>query len=112
MDTAKGNKLIAELMNLKQGDSWQVWNGHRDYSEISDLKYHSEWGWLMPVIEHIESLGVDTMYTVLIQHSQCEIFQETEEGKKLLFFRESKSKITAVWLAVVAFIEWYNDQKK
>jgi len=98
-------------MNLKQGDTWQVWNGHRDYSDVSDLKYHSEWGWIMPVVEHIESINTgNKMHTVVIQHSQCEIFQESESGKKLLFFRESAKKITAVYLAVVAFIEWYQNQ--
>jgi len=38
------NKLIAEFMgsNIKQLDSWQ-------YEE--ELKYHTSWDWLMPVIE-------------------------------------------------------------
>lgn len=112
MDTTKGNKLIAEFLNLKQGDAWQVWNGHRDYSEISDLKYHSEWGWVMPVVEHIESLGFISSVVKMAGGGHLAYFLPEYTDDNIGCSDRHESKITAVWLAVVAFIEWYNKREK
>jgi len=47
------NKIIAEFMGLNIDKGVQA-----DYME-HELKYHTSWDWLMPVIEKIQGLVVD-----------------------------------------------------
>ncbi len=46
----ENNKLIAEFMNVDHVDIDQA------YEDYGELKYHTSWDWLMPVVEKIESL--------------------------------------------------------
>lgn len=47
------NKVIAEFMGLNIDKGVQA-----DYME-HELKYHTSWDWLMPVIEKIQNIFVD-----------------------------------------------------
>jgi len=72
---------------------------------LNDLKYHTSWDWLMPVVEKIESLSGTT---VLIKRIGCEIIMYGKTISK----QTSDTKIEAVWLAVIEFIKWYNEKHK
>lgn len=84
---------------------------------IDELDYRSEWGALMFVVEMIEKLG----HLTIIGNTYCNIMYgvtETERQKLYTMFNTEtkamgvhKVKITAVYLAVVEFITWYNKQK-
>jgi hypothetical protein len=137
MDATKGNKLIALFMGAKflrnqdfinpdkinesfsflggQGN-WRLlkdpsWHSYKEYQ----LLYHTDWDWLMPVVEHIERLGFASVIEK-VAWEQSVIhrvwFTNLNGAHYELASVRHESKITAVWLAVVAFIEWYNDQKK
>lgn len=119
----EGNKLIAEFCG------WTIEPGMEDHADpyynqpqkdgyipamvlASNLRYHSSWDWLMPVVGKIQEFG----YSVLIN---C-------EGKKLASFTNTivndsqvsptvivdgyseKSQIKSVYEAVVEFIKWHN----
>lgn len=128
MEIIEGNKLIAEFMypNAKKeyesGDiiiednvfkKVQLIFGHYD-----QMRYHKSWDWLMPVVEKIE----ETEKNVFVQNFTIEIKWErnglgNKHICKILFVRknrfnaivhESDSKINAVWLSVVEYIEWYH----
>ena len=109
----EGNKLIAEFrgmkksnlyLNLKSGNyvkkenddcesfttSLYIING----KGILDLKFHSSWDWLMPVIEQIEN---------------TESYITTKETMKNI--RLSIPDINLVYHFVVEFIKWYNENK-
>jgi hypothetical protein len=97
----KGNKLIAEFMGLY---SYGVLNPVYAYNdddylacnhyELKELIYHSSWDWLMPVVEKIGNIP---------EHGY--VFKRSLDGG--LFY-----KIESVWLAVVEFIKWYNQNDK
>ncbi len=69
-----------------------------------DVKYHSSWEWLMPVVEKIET----------INHSHVDIKQNTctvvSEFK--VISNTHDSKIEATYGAVVEFIKYYQSVKK
>ena len=80
--------------------------------DIRDLKYHTSWDWLMPVVEKIESLG----YNTLISNFQIQISTNNKENiqKNIvnLFCNKQSPKIENLYEAVITFIKWYNKQDK
>jgi hypothetical protein len=148
MNTTEGNKLIAEFMGAKTNktavheevrktlQNTDFWIPLIGIVKQDNLKYHSSWDWLMPVVEKIEKLPVnwkisqfkadgwtkngknDHWYEVRIQGNSCDIY----ESMAMVDIREISlphndpyfkftDKIYAVWLAVVEFINWYNQNK-
>ena len=109
----ENNKLIAVFMgwiiplpieNAKYCredlDTENVW------VSVEDLKFHSSWDWLMPVIEKIESLGYEWSY---LNH----VAVITDNGFKQHFRDISfadESRLKATYNVVVEFIKWYNAQ--
>lgn len=108
----EGNKILAEQ------DGWKI-NPHGGYSKGSrlllpeDMKYHSSWGWLMPYISVVESLG----YPVDIYEETCYIekaeilitprpdFEPSENNR-------DEAKRASVWYALVQFTKWYQNNIK
>jgi hypothetical protein len=104
----EGNKLIAEFMELKRGTTWKVWNGYANFTEYNDLKYHESWDWLMPIVENIERIdwNVNINQVCCIYDNQ---HKTTTSGKSIS--KSGATKIESVWLAVVDFIKWYNQNR-
>ena len=91
------------------------------------LKYHSSWDWLMPVVEKIENIkhiGIDVVY-LKIEGNQCQIWtyfdvkeflrltgDDKNEGNKFKVRYSAKTKIEATYNAVFEFIQWYTSQTK
>ena len=78
-----------------------------DYLFLSDLKFHTSWDWLMPVVEQIESLGYDT-----------ELIYRLDDGEHCFYINDSPvfssqmgDKKSATYQAVCQFIEWCNKNK-
>lgn len=133
MTENEGNKLIAEFMgaDFKKVDYFlsgintieiifkdhpsQLINGTgRTFSRLEDLRYHESFDWLMPVVEKIEEMNKSMDWGVHILDRGCVIKNITLTGnmKELKIQRFSMiSKIEAVWLAVIEFIQWYNQLK-
>jgi frataxin-like iron-binding protein CyaY len=106
MNTTEGNKLIAEFMGYKfykhlpiKRDGWQL-ESNKDtalylaYSD-SDLKYHTSWDWLMPVVEKCY---------------QCD-YEEGGDMHMRMNDAIMTINIEEVYQAVVEFIKWYNENK-
>lgn len=74
------------------GELSTAWN-------IGNFHFHDSWDWLMLVVEKIESIG----YKTRIIENRCCITRYSESADVC-----AKSKIMAVWLAVIEFIKWYN----
>lgn len=99
----KDNQRIGELTNYvkykpetKEDAIFRLWNQ-------LNLSYHSDWNWLMEVVEKIESLGND----VLITTNYVKII--FDEGEQEILINEVNIKIQAVYDACVEFIKWYNE---
>jgi hypothetical protein len=122
------NKLIAEFMGLKDRIENDVFHSISGYDAC---QYHKSWGWLMAVVEKIESLdlkeygyqweGIDgkTEYNngsicVEIEQNRCWIYMNLSLDPFHTFNEKSRgiefpTKIEATYAAVVEFIEYYNE---
>ena len=108
MNTEKiieGNKLIAEFMGIKTkvySDRPTItrWKYGNSMLYETDLKYHSSWDWLMPVIYKIESFGFSA---TILDVGMC-------IAGKLIIERFGESKIEGTYYTIIEFIKWYNQQ--
>ena len=121
MNIINATKLIAKFMKYcKHGKEDLL---HICYEEknafLAEANYHRSWEWLMPVVEKIETdLSLATMMYVNTWDNRgryiFRIYKELDTDgsiRDLLIERVSNSKKESIWLAVVAFIEWYNKNK-
>ena len=112
MNTIENNKIISEFLGQKKTISnfpqfgYMTSSGNwKDEFTPNELKFHSDWNWLMEAAEKIESLG----YWVEIlggMHNVCSI--GLTNNIESFIYLDSESKIEAVYNAVVEFIKWYN----
>ena len=107
--TSENNKLIAKFMGIyhyRRGVyEMFVFEDDNHRTEI-DLYYHSDWNWLMEVIEFIES---SPRFDVqILQYGAIILDEQVEVVNNVADFSFS-CKIEHTYDAVVKFIKWYND---
>lgn len=103
------NKLIAEFMRAVYMSHINKWFVMNEECIDEELKYNSDWNWLMEVVEKIENLGFDfAIYT----GSSVSIVNTKDFPFEEVISLSGSSKKEAVYNAVVAFIEWYNSAEK
>jgi hypothetical protein len=105
---SKENKIIAEFMGVEISSSEDkptlFWiNG---WVESDGLRYHTDWNWLMEVVQKIEDLD----FIFSIHHEVVNIFNG--ECSNLIFNETfvGDTKLGTTYLAAVEFIKWYNEQ--
>jgi len=88
------NELIAKFMGLerKYESTNQVF--------IDNLKYHTSWDWLMPVVAKIVDLG-------LAKESSDKVVDRVTTLSGMSIF----TPINGVYFVVVEFIKFYNSHK-
>ena len=97
------NKLIAQFM------------GGYEPEEYED--FHSDWNWLMQVVEKIENTEVvGQVFNIQINRNKTHILYApanypNEKWFENLILKEGKDKILNTYQAIVEFIKWYNEQK-
>lgn len=121
----ENNKLIAEFMGYvpcrlfnddsyikaewlerhNNNDTWDLPDGVKPYLSMP-IQYNTSWGWLMPVVEKIESLG----YIFQIWNSSAEYFKPFEAIMATNY--DGETKIEGTYKAVIAFINYYNQTIK
>jgi hypothetical protein len=98
--TQESNKLIAEFME------------HHNNMGNKGLQYHSDWNWLMEVVDKIEFID-NGRFDVNILKNGTQIF-EYQAGGKVIVDNVAEisfeNKIEHTYKAVVEFIKWYNNQ--
>ncbi len=80
----------------------------------SELKFNSDWNWLIEVVEKIENLlykDNNDVFKVVIDYGMCIIYNMINDLEVIVNVSKS-TKIEAVYQAVIQFIEWYNSQPK
>jgi len=123
MNTIENNKLIAEFMGFSKGhlnksetrwkDDWftqanKIW-GNR----ITLIHFHSDWNWLMEVVEKIESLGYKVnIFGNTDLNKTCDHYTSIYIPNQKVFGVRKLSKIESTYNACVEFIKWYNQQNK
>ncbi len=107
------NKLIVEFMGLytytKNEITGYTHNGVM-YA-LRDLKYHTSWDWLMPVVEKIEKHGFYTNILSADNNPSKHTMHIALVGEEEIYTLWVDSKIEAVYQAVIKFIQWYNQQQ-
>jgi len=99
----KDNELIAEFMDVDQVDIDQAYN---DYGE---LRYHTSWDWLMPVVEKIETLG----YTFEKNYQRVDKDWQSliVKGNDILYQEFNDDGLKSSYCVVVEFIKQHNQNK-
>lgn len=108
-EITSGNKIIAEFIGLHFHKVGWVDATHIDGNyECEELKYHSSWDWIMPVVEKIckidsgsYSFEIDNPFGVTIK-------RHSFKPDEVLFFR-SYEGIESVFALVVEFIKWQRE---
>jgi len=141
----KDNKLIAEFMGavgtpMYAPKEWDIYiTGHLDVDSDNEnaqhfftpkeMKYHSSWDWLMPVVEKIErehkaNFRIKCTWNEFTEHSIHQVIVNIEQGemskdksciydsKKIYDYVGDavKCKREATYKAVVEFINQLNNQ--
>jgi len=102
----ENNKIIAEFMGMKpinKNESNGIWNctiKAHGFNIVQHLSFHSDWNWLMEVVEKIESLNV----VVEIRENVCYIETSQNDYTSEL----ELTKIQATYKACIEFIKRYN----
>ncbi|MFA8451775.1 MAG: hypothetical protein ACEPOW_13860 [Bacteroidales bacterium] len=96
-EVTKKNILIANFMGLDVLYGYMVSHESAPNNKVTTMKYHSSWGWLMPVVMKISSIGeCGSLYEA----------ETTKVDKSLL-----RLNIWHTYKMVVEFIKWYNENK-
>lgn len=125
-----GNRLIADSPFSHEGLRKTIKKDKQHLSDefaYSNLRFHSSWDWLMPVVEKIESMGYDFQIdgrnnaewkkirenSTNKKMSVVQIAQQLPEPKvfKCAYYDKPAEKINAVFQVVCEFINWYNQKQ-
>lgn len=98
------NAIIAKFMQPSfNGFGTYDYNG-RFYGDF-ELKFHSDWNWLMEVVEKIST---DAMYYLALDDVKSSNWNKLQLGLK----GATVGNISLVYNACLVFINWYNEQKQ
>ncbi|MBK7377315.1 MAG: hypothetical protein IPJ02_17720 [Chitinophagaceae bacterium] len=107
----EGNKLIAEFdgytfePDSKLNNIKGVFRKEGKLSMLeNELKYHSSWDWLMPVVEKIAF--TDGPFRLVF--GNCNTYTQFAGHEKIV----ASSPLLSTWLSVVSYIQQYNQQSK
>lgn len=127
-----GNKLIAEFMGYtwsKEGDGKTYLKKFIEQKDIystkpDQLQYNSSWNWLMPVVEKIEHLyeqqkvypifeiSVIRCRLALLHPLKYKVWTVGIAPVNTFDDIVASSKIEALWMVIIEFIKYYNENEK
>jgi hypothetical protein len=118
----EGNKLIHRFRGFERikdttvltDDQTEAWYKKDGVITQGIPDYHNDWNELMPVVEKIESIVYNVRIVsdrfqengLFVNGTTFDVFKREKE----IVWVSRKSKINAVWLGVIQFIQWYNEQ--
>ena len=115
----ENNKIIAEFLGyINTTPSDKVFSIYENNAnpflgktllEPMSMKFHSDWNWLMQVVEKIENLSKEgETYMLSITKFSARV---TYKGSRIVDLPIDNTKIEAVYNACVEFIKWYNENR-
>ena len=85
------------------------------YSENYKL-FHNSWDWLMLVVEEIEKLDLidefNIRYDSVAKGNWVQITPAFKDSFNIITTEVYEKKIDAIYVAIIHFIEWYNQNIK
>ena len=115
----ENNKLIAEFMDIKVGESYWQMDDPIPYNEVKlqnfigldELGYHSSWDWLMPVIiKIIDENSSDFQLTGKDFLPEIKSYLLSDHKKSII--SSGKSHLEAAYSAVVYYLKKYETKRK
>ena len=125
----ENNRIIAEFMGIQPikaisdntGKTYYYYNNSEmeDYEALPE--YHSDWNWLMAVVEKIESIkdSYHGRFGVYISSNSCTIQSTNFRPDKPIpnpphYYNNVvlNNKIESVYYSIIYFINFYNKQKE
>ena len=127
MSTTDNNKLLAEFLgwhskkinitaSRPKGEGIELYlkevtEYNREFIE-DELKFHTDWNWLMQVVEKIEAIGgsvcIGNGNCVMIVFYLTDVYGESYSKTREMI---GETKIQATYNACVSFVKWYNTQE-
>ncbi len=130
--------MVARFMGCWQAKNGFWYNVALDKGlKLKDLKYDTDWNWIMQVVEKIEAstvkgfedirfteekedfVEVEYYFSVNIKNGGCTIDRDllpqyygTEQDFLKLYDCRSEDKTQSTLQAIVAYVKWYNQQLK
>ncbi len=107
--TIDNNKLIAEFMHYKHDEKPMAYMA-ANYKKL----YHTDWNWLMPVVEKIVSSKNKTTLYHPYELYKVELLCYSMRSNTFVYEIDvaNSTAIKATYQAVVEFIIWYNKKGK
>ena len=118
------NKRCAYFLDWKYIEDGDIWNPGISYNYsfiyTDNLQFHSDWNWIMEVVEAIEKLEfatkIDHDYCISnhgcdrceIDTKQNALFQDEDREEPIVFVL-TKTKKEAVVQAINQFLIWYKN---
>lgn len=116
-EISEGNELVAKYMGLTYGKSGSVdgehWRGAAligyCWASTEELKYHSDWNWLIPVAKKIKT-QFDFDYKEATKDAPKGITYAYPDGDYWLEIRKALiyMDIEKLWIAVIGYIKKFN----
>jgi hypothetical protein len=116
MQIEERNKQIALMLGWTYNELMDRWNEDmlHDYAYVEDLKFHSNWNWLMEAVKFINNThNQDNPYrdlTYTIKHLLNGGWWKLKSEEKLIP-RRLLSDIEQLFLAVSDFAKLYNEEE-
>lgn len=116
-EIVEGNKLLAEFWKNTETKhpyfGWFLTN----YPKDSELLFNSDWNWLMPVVEKIESIEDEktgNAFQVVIYEEEVNIWDKriTPWKEVVNISADGNSKLQNTWKACIEFAKYYNSNKQ
>lgn len=124
----EGNKLIIDFMvYYDSGTTDNHLNsvyrinilGSNTFHTIETIPLHKSWDFLMPVVEKINKLIIDTKKStigegIIIQYDCVYLYYKTYRSTRIVGNGNNRFKDIkeAIFITVVEFIKWYNNEQK
>jgi hypothetical protein len=114
------NRLCAEFLGWKQNSNKTTFyvdkNDGRHIYEMHDLKFHSDWNWIMEVKNKICQLNLidefNTSYDSVSKGWHCQILPAYKNSFNSFYGAIVSTEKEAVVQAIWQFLNWYNKQKQ
>lgn len=108
--TTENNKIIAEFMELFEssinGIYWTdyvIEENHKiGIGSMTELHYHSDWNWLMKVVEKCEKIRLNSSISAV----------KYDKIMDLIVNGLQQTNIDLVYKSCIEFIKWYNQQNQ
>lgn len=115
----KYNHRCAEFLGFKyknQAKFWAIYPLDNNsylrqlgYVRMDELKFHSDWNWIMEIVKAIEKLG----YFVMINKWTSVYTGKEKEGERVQITTiEGKNKKLNTVQAINQFLIWYNNEQR